>query len=237
MKSIHGYLTLLFVLFFTATSNASVIMSGTRVIYPADAKEKTIQFSNPDAVPYLIQVTVNEQETNSNTESSDFIISPPLFRIEPHSGQSVRLTWAGGRRPDNRESIFYITFTQIPALSKEIGDKNKLIFTVASKVKLFFRPQSLKNIPHNIAEQLSVHKSGDSFIVKNPTGYYLTVASITTQQDQHKTIISNPAMVSPFSDSAIKSLRKQDNLSVGQRIRITTINDYGVGITTETTIK
>ena len=41
---------------------ASVTMLGNRVIYPAQAREKTLQFTNDDAAPALIQVWLDKNK-------------------------------------------------------------------------------------------------------------------------------------------------------------------------------
>ncbi|MGP6306395.1 fimbria/pilus periplasmic chaperone, partial [Pseudomonas paraeruginosa] len=41
-----------------AQARASVVVTGTRVIYPGEAREKTVQLSNRDAFPNVVQAWV-----------------------------------------------------------------------------------------------------------------------------------------------------------------------------------
>ncbi|MGL6014183.1 MAG: fimbrial biogenesis chaperone, partial [Shewanella oncorhynchi] len=49
---------------------ASVTMLGNRVIYPAQAREKTLQFTNDDAAPALIQVWLDIDNDKSTPETA-----------------------------------------------------------------------------------------------------------------------------------------------------------------------
>ncbi|MEI3973708.1 fimbria/pilus periplasmic chaperone [Klebsiella pneumoniae] len=37
-----------------------------------------------------------------------FIITPLIFRIEPHTGQTLRIMYTGEALPNDRESIFWL---------------------------------------------------------------------------------------------------------------------------------
>lgn len=76
---------------------ASVVMTGTRIIYYEGMKDKTIQLSNNDIHPNIIQVWLENSDKNSTTEMTEtpFIVNPQNFRIEAKSGQIIRLS--GGR--------------------------------------------------------------------------------------------------------------------------------------------
>ncbi|MEM8348791.1 fimbria/pilus periplasmic chaperone, partial [Morganella morganii] len=102
---------LLFVfLAITSSSNASVIIMGTRVIYPAQQKSINIQLSNNEAEPSLIQSWIDTGDSESAPDSVKvpFIINPPVFRIEPKSGQTLRITYTQEKLPNNKESLFYL---------------------------------------------------------------------------------------------------------------------------------
>ena len=49
---------------------ASVVMTGTRIIYPAQASNKSIQLKNPDQQPYIVQVQVDDGRIKRTTSSS-----------------------------------------------------------------------------------------------------------------------------------------------------------------------
>lgn len=218
-------------------ASASVVLTGTRIIFPSSAKEKTLQFTNTDAVPYLMQVTIAKSEKRDQADNENqitpFITSPAIFRIEPHAGQSVRLGWTGGQLPADRESVFYLTFHQIPASHKTESDKNKLVLAVSSQVKLFYRPAALRDTSDNAVQHLVVRISNRQIILDNPTGYYITIKNITLSTENNASALAERIMVAPKSTLTLPE-NNRHSLRKGQRIKIITINDFGSESLSET---
>lgn len=97
---------------------ASVVMTGTRIIYYEGMKDKTIQLSNNDIHPNIIQVWLENSDKNSTTEMTEtpFIVNPQIFRIEAKSGQIIRLMWVDDNLPKDRESLFILTLARFRLL-------------------------------------------------------------------------------------------------------------------------
>lgn len=68
----------------SATSQAGVVVGGTRLIYDGGKKEASINLSNPDKNIYLIQSWVDSEGKgkNAQAEKAPFIVTPPLFRLD-----------------------------------------------------------------------------------------------------------------------------------------------------------
>ena len=97
---------MLLVFLLSAHASASVTMLGTRVIYPADAGEQVLRFSNPDDHPTRVQLWLDDGHAGRpDGQASPFLVIPPVFRIEPHGGQVVRLSYIGAALPQDRESL------------------------------------------------------------------------------------------------------------------------------------
>ncbi|WP_244142994.1 fimbria/pilus periplasmic chaperone [Vibrio sp. B1ASS3] len=86
--------------------------------------------------------------------------APPIAKIEPQQGQTLRIIKGGeGELPQDKESVFYFNFLQIPsnaAISKVVSDGNKLVVTVKHKVKLFYRPLSVVNYKRNWVDDFQI---------------------------------------------------------------------------------
>lgn len=118
-------------LVYSSLSVATVIMTGNRVIYPANAKEKIVQFSNPDSIPYMVQIWTDVNNPKSKPETADgpFFATPQLFRIDPQQGQVVRLMFNHKvSLPQDRESVFYFNFLQLPDLNASKKSKISLFY-------------------------------------------------------------------------------------------------------------
>ncbi len=127
IRLVYFWVLLLPCLMFSAINPATarVTLPGSRVIYPAAAGEKKLQFTNGDNVLALIQVWLDSGNKDSTPDNADapFIATPQIFRVSPHSGQRVRLMFTGKNLPDDRDLLFYLNFLQVPAIKENDNDK------------------------------------------------------------------------------------------------------------------
>src|ERR1700722_16635450 len=86
---------LLFAGVFAGRSEASVVIGGTRVVYPAQDKEVTVKLTNEGNQPALVQVWLDDGDDKStpDTAKGPFTVMPPVFRIDPSKGQAVHLVY------------------------------------------------------------------------------------------------------------------------------------------------
>jgi len=215
-----------------APALASVVLTGTRVIYPAEAAGQTLQLSNADAHPYLVQMWLDAGDQDSTPETvafdAPFTLSPPIFRMEPGSGQAVRLMFNGDQAlPADRESLFYLNFTQIPALAQDTLEANLLVLTLKSRVKLLYRPHGLPR--PNLSQiacalRFDVHK--DALEVENPGAFHAVVRRAELLLDGHAAPLIKAEVLAPFSRREWL-LPEPLAASSGAQLRVTLVNDYG----------
>ncbi|HAV4758803.1 TPA: fimbria/pilus periplasmic chaperone, partial [Acinetobacter baumannii] len=76
------------------TGHAEIVLHGTRVIYPSDAREVNLQLSNNGTAPSLVQAWIDDGNAKSTPDEANvpFIITPPISRVEPSKGQTLRIT-------------------------------------------------------------------------------------------------------------------------------------------------
>lgn len=74
---------------------------GTRVIYPANAREVTLELTNKGSTPSLVQVWIDagDRRIRPGAEALPFLVTPPITRIEAQRGQSLRLAYVGQGLP------------------------------------------------------------------------------------------------------------------------------------------
>lgn len=214
-------------------SHASVVLLGTRVIYPEGKKFVNLNFSSSDHVPSIIDLWVSKSAVSSSKNSdAPFVVTPSIFRIDPNTGQSVKLIYTEDKLPSDRESVFYLNFLQLPATDKDI---NKLIITYKSTVKIFYRPSDLKqnidDVSSFLAMDLSKLSSG-GITISNNSEFHVTLSNITLEQNGKK-ILSLPSddlgMIAPFSHLQVK-VHPIHNIN-GITSYLSLINDLG-GIST-----
>lgn len=221
-------LFIIFIFGFSAYASAGVILKGTRIIFP-EGKDKTIQLMNNESQTYIVQVQV---DTGVPESVAPFIITPPVFQMAPHSGQSVRLTYTGEPLPGDRESVFYLSFSQLPLLKAGTASQNKLIFAITNRVKLFYRPATLSGHPGNTAGQLTLSLEGQQVRVTNQSEYHASVRRIMLVRGNKEIRLTDGVMISPKSSMLFTPSSTVTDLS-GALLRLVLINDYGADIITE----
>jgi fimbrial chaperone protein len=192
-----------------------VALGATRVIYPAGEKQISLPVTNSDKQQeFLIQSWVEDSKGNKN---KDFIVTPPLFKINPRKENTLRIVYVGnGSLPKDKESQYWLNVKAIPAANKgENKTSNTLQIAVLSRIKLFYRPQKLTMKAADAPQNLTFSRKGGQLVIRNPTPYYITLVNIN---DGGSTLKNT--MVSPMMNTSVVS-------SGNGGVTFKTINDYG----------
>ncbi|AKP32304.1 molecular chaperone [Yersinia aleksiciae] len=215
-------------------TKASVVMTGTRIIYPEGTREKVLQLSNKDDYPNLVQLWMDDGDNQSSPAKSDvpFTLTPQIFRMEPQSGQVIRLSYIERNLPKDRESVFYLNFLQIPALKADKQTENKLVLIVNNRLKVFYRPAALKENVDTLGEKIQVTLegvTGDKVKIHNPTGYYISLRDAKLVSNGKTISFATSEMFAPNSttDLAFPSGVKAKK---GELLTLNVVNDYGTNI-------
>lgn len=222
----------LFAFFVGSTAQASVIVMGTRFVFPADEREISVELTNPESTPALMQVWFDDGNEKSRGENVPFNALPPLFKIAPQARQRLRIVHTKSNLPKDRESIFYINILEIPPkpnLKKE-QSKNYLQFSIRSRFKLFYRPKlkmPRNNVERNIDWRL-VQKGKQVLLqAKNSTPYFITISDLAFLHKKSKFEHESVFMLKPFSTSNIELNKFNLPISTKGKIEFNSINDFG----------
>lgn len=215
MKYLQGIIAA--VLFMLASSpHAGVEILGTRIIYDANKKEVSLQLSNHDNAPYLVQSWIDDGEGSES--KAPFIITPPLFRLENNKDAVLRVVKTGGQFPQDRESLYWANIKYIPSVEKV--DANMLYIAVKTRMKLIYRPSTLsEESAAKAGEALTWQRQENSLQVKNPTPYVISFGYIEIGGKR----LQDPDFVLPFGS---KTYRIPPHIS-GRDVQWAIINDYG----------
>lgn len=216
----------------SSLATASVTMLNTRVIYPADAQSQTVQFTNSDNIPYVMQVWSDINNPTSTPDNTDgpFMAVPALFRIEPKTGQAVRLVFTGKNLPQDRESVFYLNSVQIPPKNSANGTDNQMLVVLRNRLKIFYRPKSIEGSPDNISQKIhfSLSQENNHWVLttNNDSGYYANFINALVIVG-NKEVPFAVDMVSPKSQGRWILNKSSQSLAGAKKIKFTLINDYG----------
>ncbi|PVZ81812.1 pilus assembly protein [Serratia sp. S1B] len=227
---------LLLTLFFCANiSFAGVTISGTRIIFNGNEKEVSVRTTNKGKVPALVQVWIDEGKVNAdvNTVKTPFLITPPVYRVEPGKGQSLRLIYNGMELPQDRESLFWFNLLEVPPAKNE-QNKNQLEIAFRTRIKIFYRPQALKESSMEVFKHLkwdvvSDASKGTGIKVTNPTPYYfsLDTGKFTIGNTQY---LMNMDTVAPGKSETFYAFKQKAPAGNVSQMIIRVLNDYGAGV-------
>lgn len=207
------------------TAMANTIVIGTRVIYPSDQKNINIQLQNNGSHPSLIQSWVDEGDADSlpQTTKAPFVLTPPMVRVEPKSGQTLRLMFVGSGLPQDRESLFYFNVLDVPPKPKaeDLGDaQNYLQFAVRNRLKLFYRPVNLSMTVQESYNRVAWrYLGGDKIEIDNQTPYHITYNTVRIGNQ----VSSNLDMLLPFSKLEVEV----PDSKRGDKVLWSVVTDYG----------
>jgi fimbrial chaperone protein len=214
------------------TASASVTLPNTRVIYDGGAREQSLQFTNQDDGPSVMQVWVDSGDEHSTpkTANAPFIVTPPVFRIEPHAGQTARLVFTGADLPQDRESVFYLNTLQVPSANAAYADQNQMMVMLRNRLKIFYRPRGIEGRPQNAADKLafSVLEDGKrtQIAVSNASGYHVSLVGGELACGP-QTAKFSAGMIAPRSDAQWDVKGSCPASATPARVKVHYVDDYG----------
>lgn len=215
-------LALLSLASFVLPANATVVITGTRIIYPAAEKEVSVKMNNNGSSPVLVQSWIDDGDRDSTPETANapFFITPPVNRVNAGRGQVLRLRYTGEALPQDKESVFYLNVLEVPPKVKSSEGKNMLHMAFRSRLKLFFRPAGLTGSALEAPDKVTWSRSGNRVSAHNPTPFHITVA-LFTEDLKGEIPIGEGGMIAPGSTRTF-TLGKSST-----RFYPVIINDYG----------
>lgn len=159
----------------------------TRVIYSdEDHQGRSIILNNNGGETFLVQAYLSGSAPESGApvgRTNDFIVTPPLNRLEAHTKQAFRILRTNGDFPSDRESLFYLTVNLIPSENAPAPEDNnsKIKFLSALAIKVFYRPEALikTGAIREAAGKIKAVIRDDSLVLINPTPYWLTFRTLS----------------------------------------------------------
>ncbi|AHY14075.1 MULTISPECIES: fimbria/pilus periplasmic chaperone [Citrobacter] len=211
--------------------HAGIVIYGTRVIYPAEKSEITLQLMNQEQNASLVQAWIDDGNTSLPPEKIQvpFLLTPPVVRVPGNSGQQLKIKKMPNTLPKNKESLFYLNVLDIPPNNPANAGKNVIKFAMQNRIKLFYRPSGIAPVNSATFKKIVLVRNGKSFIIKNDNANWVTVAEIKVGSVK---INDKSVMVAPFSSEPV--MVKSSNAN---QYKLTIINDYGSFISDSVSLK
>lgn len=197
-----------------------VALGATRVIYPQGDKQVSLPVTNSSASNvFLIQSWVANAD---GTKSTDFVVTPPLFVIQPKKENVLRIMYVGPALPTDRESVFYLNSKAIPSVDKHKLQGNVLQIATQSVIKLFVRPKNLPTASIAAPAAMRCHLANGKVTLSNPSPYYVSLVEFFIGN-----VKQTNTMVPPKGSLVL-------NAPGDGRVKFETVNDFGANTPSQT---
>lgn len=213
-----------------SSSFAGVTITGTRIVFPASQQTATVQLTNSSDKPAMIQAWLDNGDPKTIPEAGEvpIILTPPLTRIEAKKGQMIRLIQKDTNKlPQDRESVYWFNILDIPATVQQQENQaaNKLMVSIRTRIKLFYRPEKLDITQQKAFSSLHFQYDTATKAIKiyNPSPYYINFEHIDFKNAKQQFAYNEPLMVAPF---AMETIKPKLNFHPTQASYLL-INDYG----------
>ena len=213
---------------------AGIVIDGTRVVYPAAKREVTINIRNNSVSPSLVQAWLDSGNADSKPGETKvpFALTPPLFRLDPTKSQSLRMVYTRDPLPADRESLFWLNVLDVPPRGTGSQDlPNQLDLAFKHRMKVFFRPGSLKgnaaDAPAQLTWKLQVKDSKlVGIVATNPTAFHVSLVQISIMVDGHA-VVAKADMIGPFASGTFAVSDPVRSPDAAAPVNYTFVNDYG----------
>ncbi|ORM84210.1 molecular chaperone [Pantoea allii] len=207
------------------TAQAALTVDRSRLIFNEDEKSISVNVTNRNTKdPYLAQGWI--EDSNEKKITGLMMVLPPVQRVEAGAKTLVRIQGLPDIKtlPKDRESVFYFNLREIPPKSDKA---NTLVLAMQTRLKIFYRPASLKVAPALDAvpgvKDLTLTKKMDNYIINNPSPYYFSFVEgrISTKSEGIESF--EPVMVEPKSSMKLPVSASK----LGTSPVLMFVNDYG----------
>lgn len=204
---------------------AALTVDRSRLIYNEGEKSISVNVTNRNTHdPYLAQGWMEDESEKKLTEP--LMVLPPVQRVEPDGKTMVRIQALPviSKLPKDRESVFWFNLREIPPKSTK---PNTLTLAMQTRLKVFYRPQSLKVDPMADTvpglDTLTLSRDGDKYVVHNPTSYHVSFVEARASLKGKGLEGFEPVMVEPKGKAGIPVKAS----TLGSTPVLMFVNDYG----------
>ncbi|WP_392398406.1 molecular chaperone [Edwardsiella piscicida] len=211
----------------TQTRSYSITLGASRIIFDADSDSYNLPIENQQSYPILVESRVMDEK--SEKKSPDYIVTPPLFRLDSGQKNTISIIKVSPHFPHNIESMHWICVKSIPPTEGSAwsdNDKNSgkgtlnVNVMVNSCIKLITRPSSLNIKDASYASALTWQQNQGALTVTNPTPYFINFRGIKVNGRN----ITPPIAIKP---QGVYQFPQKNIANKGEKITWNLINDYG----------
>ena len=202
-------------------ASAGIQVDQTRVIYNGNEKSAALSIHNDTDETWMVQTWLDTGDSSATPKNLPMQAIPPILKLAGNKDAILRFIYSGKGLPTDRETVYWINVQEIPPASKQ---ENVLQIAIRTRVKLFYRPTTLKTTLQKEVEALSWRKQGNQLVVTNNGPLHITFGTLTLKNGTSKSWKVNADMVNPMDSMRINL---PAGASIADQLSFTFINDFG----------
>ncbi|BBP79260.1 MULTISPECIES: fimbrial biogenesis chaperone [Pseudomonas] len=211
-----------------APAQATVSLSGTRLVFDGRFTDVSIEARNRGRQEVLLQAWLESREDAGGAKDLPFVLTPPISRLAPDGRQALRLMYEGRGMPTEHESLLHLYVMEIPRVRP--GD-SQLSIAIRQRINVLFRPPGLAGDPALTPERLRWVLEPDAsgvprLKVENPTAFHAALLSLELAGEQGTHPLGDDLLVPPGEHRevllATRAMASQQRL-----LRFNALTDYG----------
>lgn len=226
---------LMTILFGVNSASAGIQLQGTRVIYPANQREVSLGIINNGTEARLVQAWVDSGDLNESPDKSQapFLVTPPMSRVDPGKGQTLRIMYSGRPIAQDRESVFWLNVLEIPPKPQQLSASSNFVqMAIRSRIKVFYRPTGLPGSPEAAIGQLkwSLKKnSGNKVVMQctNDTPYNVSFSDVSFKGGVKDNRVSKGGMCPAKGTADFQMYGSAPRTNTERKLSLTVVNDFG----------
>lgn len=196
---------------------ASLSADQTRYIFKGDKDSLTVTVTNNNKEKMFGGQAWIDNIVEKDTRPT-FVATPSFFKVAAGGKQTLRIILASDHLPQDKESVYWLNIQDIPPAMQGSG----LAIALRSKLKLFYRPQSLVEGRKGAEEGIVVEERSGTKMLVNNTPYIFAIGGLLDSKGNKLKVDNSSAqkllMFMPGDAVAIPGL----NVS-----KVESLDDYG----------
>lgn len=209
-------------MFTSAVAQATVSLSGTRLVFDGRFGEASVDVSNRSDAQVLIQAWLADgRAAESHRADLPFVVTPHLAQLPAQGKQTLRVLYEGVGMPADRESLLHLFVLEIPRRSQAA---QQLSIAVRQRINVFYRPAGLPGDPADAAQMLAWQRQpGGELSARNPTPYHVSLQNVRVDGVE----ISDYQLLPPFSEISLPLPVRIAGAGMQRNLSFKALTDYG----------
>jgi len=229
-------------------AQADVIIRGTRIIYDEARGETVVSIREVGDGPKLVQIWLDngDDRIEPGQQEVPFLLTPAVTRMDPDTGQSIRILRVGDGLAQDRESLFWFNTLEVPPSPTGLVENGESFIQFASRVRLkfFYRPKGLQPTLDKAIGLLHFSRATPDLDgrvqvrVRNSSPYHITFRHLTLHPTEAEDapvladLVPGHWMVAPMDELVVllqpaHDVTQSPGFPEGTQVVFGIVNDYG----------